>query len=51
MNSKIAELLECLIDEITASGNPSEKTIMVLAQYEDEYHFVKEYFKETEYYI
>jgi hypothetical protein len=44
MNQEIEELLECLIDEIELSQEPSEKTIMVLAKYEDEYEIVKEYF-------
>jgi hypothetical protein len=48
MDTKIGELLECLIDEIKASGDSSERTIMVLAQYEDEYDIVKKYFKETD---
>jgi len=46
MNQEIAILLECLIDEIRASGDPSEKTILVLAQYENRYNFVRDYFKE-----
>lgn len=45
MNPNIAELLECLIDEIEASQDPSEKTIMVLAKYENEYEIVKKYFE------
>jgi len=48
MNTEIAILLECLIDEIRASGEPSEKTIIVLAKYEDKYEFVKDYFKELD---
>jgi len=48
MNPVIAILLECLVDEIRASGEPSEKTIMVLAKYEDKYDFVKDYFRELD---
>jgi len=47
-DNRIATLLECLIDEIRTSGDPSERTVMVLAEYEDEYPFVAEYFQETE---
>jgi len=48
MNTEIAILLECLIDEIRASGELSEKTIIVLTKYEDKYEFVKDYFKELD---
>ena len=48
MNTEIVTLLECLIDEVRASGEPSEKTIIVLAKYEDKYDFVKEYFRELD---
>ena len=48
MNTEIAVLLECLIDEVKASGEPSEKTILVLAKYEDKYEFVRDYFKELD---
>ena len=48
MNPVITILLECLVDEIRASGEPSEKTIMVLAKYEDKYDFVKDYFRELD---
>ena len=44
MKTEIEEILECLIDEITASGEPSEATIYLLARYEDRYDIITEYF-------
>jgi len=48
MNTEIETLLECLIDEIRASGDPSEKTVFVLAKYENKYEIVRNYFKELD---
>lgn len=44
----IKDVLEALVDEIKDSGNPSELTIDILADYEEEYDFIKEYFKELD---
>ncbi|MBO8160630.1 MAG: hypothetical protein H0Z24_03255 [Thermosipho sp. (in: Bacteria)] len=46
MKTEIEILLECLIDEIKSSGDPSEKTLEVLSRYKDEYDFVKKYLDE-----
>lgn len=48
MNTEMETILECLVDEVRASGDPSEKTLLILAKYEDEYDFIKDYFKELD---
>ncbi len=49
MNQEALEILECLVDELEASEfHPSERTIMILAKYEDDFDFVKDYFNKLE---
>lgn len=42
----LKDVLEALVDEIRDSGNPSELTIDILTEYEEEYDFIKQYFEE-----
>lgn len=44
----LKDILEALVDEIRDSGNPSELTLDILSDYEEDYEFIKEYLKNRE---